>query len=271
MDTAWKGAPSGGAGAADDYLHAWAGSQFGAAAAPKVAGIYKAYYRAPARFEDPPHEYGDQHYHTEARQMMLTYMIAPPLYGLPSQSPQWVPPHIFGMGAYEKVMGSGWLGDTAQREIRQCGEAQPRWDAVWQKAQEAEPLVSAERRPFYRAQVLAMIAINRESNRMLLEVAKAIQAAQGSDLTQARASAAAALQAFEGIQQAEAAAEYGHWKNWYRGDWLTGIYRTREMVEVFAKFLDDPLTHVSPPVFWDGWEAYYHIMHYEGDRSADVN
>jgi hypothetical protein len=27
---------------------------------------------------------------------------------------------------------------------------------------------------------------------------------------------------------------------------------------------------VSPPVLWDGWEAYYHIMHYEGDRSADV-
>lgn len=27
---------------------------------------------------------------------------------------------------------------------------------------------------------------------------------------------------------------------------------------------------LSPPVLWDGWEAYYHIMHYEGDRSADV-
>jgi len=23
-------------------------------------------------------------------------------------------------------------------------------------------------------------------------------------------------------------------------------------------------------VIWDGWEAYYHIMHYEEDRSADV-
>jgi hypothetical protein len=43
------------------------------------------------------------------------------------------------------------------------------------------------------------------------------------------------------------------------------------MVEVFSKFLTDPLTHLPPPVFWDGWEAYYHIMRYEGDRSADVN
>ena len=27
---------------------------------------------------------------------------------------------------------------------------------------------------------------------------------------------------------------------------------------------------VSAAVLWDGGEAYYHIMHYQGDRSADV-
>ena len=37
------------------------------------------------------------------------------------------------------------------------------------------------------------------------------------------------------------------------------------------QFLDDPETHIVPPVLWDGWEAYYHIMRYEGDRSVDVN
>ena len=42
------------------------------------------------------------------------------------------------------------------------------------------------------------------------------------------------------------------------------------MTKTFADFLNDPLTHAQPPVLWDGWEAYYHIMHYEGDRSADV-
>jgi hypothetical protein len=55
-----------------------------------------------------------------------------------------------------------------------------------------------------------------------------------------------------------------------RGDWLTGVYPTREIVQVFSKFLDDPLTHISPPLVWEGWEAYYHIMNYEGTRSADV-
>jgi len=271
MDTAWKGQPSGGPEAADDYIRGFARAEFGAPAALKVAEVYKDYFQAPAHFGEPAREYGDQLYHTEARRMMLTYMIAPPLYGLPSQSPKWVPPHIFGYGAYERLTDSGWLGETVQQEIRQCGDAQPRWDAVWKRALEAEPLVEPQRRLFYHAHVLAMIAINRESNRMLLEVAKGIQEAQGGEMSQARQSVAAALKAFDGIEAAETAAEYGKWKNWYRGDWLTGIYRTRQMVEVFSEFLRDPLTHLPPPVFWDGWEAYYHIMHYEGNRSAEVN
>jgi hypothetical protein len=271
MDTAWKGLASGGPEAADNYLRGWARAEFGTAAALPVAEVYKGYFHAPAHFAEPAHEYGDQLYHTEARRVLLTYMIAPPLYGLPSQAPQWVPPHIFGFGAYENPTGSTWLRDAVQQEIQQCGDAQPRWDAVWKKALEAEPLVSAERRPFYGAHVLAMIAINRESNRMLFELSKAIQEAQRGEISQARQSVAQALQAIDEINRAEVAAEYGKWKNWYRGDWLTGVYRTRQMLEVFSQFLGDPLTHLPPPLSWDGWEAYYHIMHYEGDRSADVD
>ena len=141
---------------------------------------------------------------------------------------------------------------------------------MWKKALAIEPLVPAARLPFYREQVLAMIAINRESNRALLQISKAIQDAQAKNLATAQSDVKDALVALDAIDSAESAAEYGKWKNWYRGDWLTGVYRTREMTQEFAKFLDDPLTHVSPPVLWDGWEAYYHIMHYEGDRSADV-
>ena len=271
MDIAWKGTPPN--GASGQFYRQWAAQEFGDQAAAKVAEVYKDYFAAPARFSSgsgTPREYGDQAYHTEARMMMLTYMISPPLYALPSQAPLWSQPHIFGFGFYERGMGADFATRMRQDAIRQCADAQPRWDGVWEKALAAEPLVSPDRRPFYHAQVLAMIAINRESNQMLLQISRAIEQAQSGDMSQARASAAAALKSFDGIQQAEAAAEYGKWKNWYRGDWLTGIYRTREMAEVFSKFLSDPMTHLSPPLFWDGWEAYYHIMHYEGDRSADV-
>jgi hypothetical protein len=269
MDMAWKGSLPGGAGASDDFYHRWAEEEFGAKAASAVAEVYKDYFKAPARWGDPPLEYGDQLYHSEARQMLVTYMTDSPLYTVPSQAPEWVPPRFltpsFGIGT-----GKGWVRETATTEIQKCGEAQPRWDAVWQKALAAEPLVDPERLPFYRAQVLAMIAINRESNRILFLVSKAIQDAQSGDRAQAHQEITQALAAFDEIHRAEAAAEYGKWKNWYRGDWLTGIYRTQQIVEIFSKFLDDPLTHLAPPLMWTGWEAYYHIMHYESDRSVDV-
>jgi hypothetical protein len=156
------------------------------------------------------------------------------------------------------------------REIQQCSEAQARWDDVWNKAVEAEGLVEPSRVPFYREQVLAMIAINRESNRILYLISKAIQDADNGHAEQAHGEALDALKAFDAIEKAEKDAEYGKWQNWYRGDWLTGIPRTRELTQVFANYLEDPMTPLAPPVLWDGWEAYYHIMQYEGDRSVDV-
>jgi hypothetical protein len=118
--------------------------------------------------------------------------------------------------------------------------------------------------------MLTMITINRQSNRTLLEVSKALRDAESGKMPEARREAAEALSALDDIHKAQVDAEYGKWKNWYRGDWLTGVSRTREVVQTFSNYLNDPLTHLSPPILWSNWEAYYHIMHYEGDRSADV-
>jgi hypothetical protein len=269
MDAVWEGLPSGDH-PADEFYEQWSKEEFGKEAAPRLAELYKEYFKAPAHFGDPVHEYGDQYYHTEVRQMLLTYMIDSPLYALPSQSPKWMPAHFFNGFETGHPVGKESLGRVAENEIQQCGAAQARWDAAWNKAVAIERLIPVSRRPFYHAQVLAMISINRESNRILLLVSKAIEDAKNGNKADAHAMIDQALKAFDEIQRAESAAEYGKWKDWYRGDWLTGVYRTRQIVEVFSRFLDDPLTHIAPPVLWDGWEAYYHIMHYEGDRSADV-
>ena len=270
MDAAWSGVPPAGPAAAQDYYRSWAAREFGARAAVPLTKLYEHYFNAPAHFGQPVREYGDNLYHTEARAMMLTYMIDSPLYSIPSQAPKWVQPRIWGAWFSGKT-GKAWLGPEVNREIQKCGSAQPRWDAVWKEALAAEPLVAPARRPFYRASVLAMIAINRQSNQALLQVASAVQEAQAGRMAEARASAQKALQALNAVRQAEAGAEYGKWKNWYRGDWLTGVYRTRQIAETFLKFLSDPLTRLDPPILWNGWEAYYHIMRYEGDRTADVN
>jgi hypothetical protein len=270
MNAVWKGLPSEPDAAHSFYRH-WSAEEFGQAAAPKLAELYEEYFNAPAHFGDPAREYGDQLYHTEARQMLLTYMTDAPLYSIPGQAPKWEPPRILLPGGpFNRPVGKEWLHAAIAKEIQQCGDAQPRWDAVWNKAVAIEPLIPAARRRFYQAQVLTMIAINRESNRMLWLLSKALQDAQSQRAAQARDEASQALKALDEIQREQAAAEYGKWQNWYRGDWLTGVYRTRELVQVFSKFLDDPETHLAAPVLWDGWEAYYHIMLYERDRTADV-
>ena len=112
----------------------------------------------------------------------MSYMISPPYYAIPSQSPKWTPSRVMGVGTgapgFGPQMGPDYLKRTIEREIQQCGDAQPRWDAVWKDALAAEPLVAPARLPFYRAEVLTMIAINRDSNRILFLVSNAIQDAQ---------------------------------------------------------------------------------------------
>jgi hypothetical protein len=194
-------------------------------------------------------------------------MVGFPLYSLPGQAPIWVAPRVFS-GPAENTSS---LAEALKGEIQRCGDAQPGWDALWEQAVATEPLVSAERRPFYHAHVLTMIAIDRQSNRALQSIAESIQHAENGETTEARAKAQRALEALDEIFKVEAGAEYGKWKGWYRGDWLAGIGRTRELVQIFAKRLEDPSSPVPPPIYWTGWEAYYHIMHYEGERTADVN
>ena len=271
MDYAWQGHLPEAEKEPADYYRWYAAEEFGEKAAPAIAEMYRDYFAAPAHSGDPLHEYGDQLYHTEGRQMLQTYMIDAPLYAIPGQSPKWTIPRLVGEG-YGRPGSGGkqWLSTTAAREMEQCGDAQPRWDAVWKKAVAAEALVPASRREFYQASVLTMVTINRESNRMLEDISKSVEAAQNGRMAEAQQEAADALRAVGEVRAAQGAAEYGKWKNWYRGDWLTGVYRTQQVLEDYAAFLKDPESHLPPPIVWNGWEAYYHIMQYEGDRTANV-
>jgi len=272
MDAAWKGVPSG-VRAADEFYQRWSADQFGSAAAPSVAAVYANYFKAPARTtnDGATREYGDQLYHTEARRMILTALLDAPLYAIASQAPPWVAPRRVDVAPAggAPVSRQEWLRNTIAAETAACAGAAPRWDTVWEQARAAEAVVAPERLPFYRAHVLTMIAINRQSNRMLLQVARAIEAAGAGKTAQARDSLAQALQAIDEIRQAEAAAEYGQWTNWYAGDWLTNVSRTREAIQLYSRYLADARAPLPSPLLWD-WEAYYHIMRYEGDRSVNV-
>jgi hypothetical protein len=268
MDAVWKGV---GTETADDFYREWATEEFGAKAAPALVDFYKAYFAAPAVVQQTFGQmnnsftrwYGDQLYHTEGRELMLNTMLQTPIAAIPSQAPKWEAPR------YVRTTGAEWADTTAKREIAACGEAQPRWDAVWDKAVADAALVPADRRDFYSMQVLTMAAINRDSNRMLLEVSKAVEDLKAGDRAKAEGEAQQAIAALNHLETTRKTAEYGKWANWYHGDWLTGVYRTQQTADLFARYIDDPSTPVPPALDW-GWEAYYHILHYEGDRDVDV-
>lgn len=268
MDVAWHGVK----GNAQEFYRQWSADEFGSQAADKIGALYRQYFETPAHSAHPPgREYGDQYYHTEARMLLLSYLINAPLYSLPSQAPLWIVPRVLDFPSdVPGAVGRQRLAALAKAEAERCREAQPRWDALWNQAIAAEQSVAPERKPFYAAHVLAMVAIGKESNRILGLSAEAVEKAAAGDRSGARACAQQAVSAVDEIRKAESAAEYGKWKNWYRGDWLTNVARTAELLSAFAGEMQDPLWPLPPPVRWDGWEAYHHIMQYEGDRTVDV-
>jgi hypothetical protein len=208
---------------------------------------------------------GDQHYHSEVRRILADYLSGHQVIGIPSQSPKWTQPRVgFTMTAERRA-------EFLDRDIKDCTDAQPRWDAVWKDAVAAGSLIDPARRDYYQEAVLTMIEINRESNRMLLDVAQSMKDENSGNTTKAQTEAAEALKALDAMQTAMHAAEYGKWKNWYRGDWLTGVFRTREIVQAYADHLKDPMAKLPAPASWSGWEGYFHIMQYEDDRSVDVH
>jgi hypothetical protein len=269
MDTAWGGLPR--VGARATYA-AWAKDQFGAGAADAVATVWEDYFKAIPKLPSGD-DYGDQIYHTEARQMLLSTMITPPWYNIVGQSAKWVPVRILGFNFdpnYGRDVERDYVATTMARELKVCSEAKVRWDAVLQQAKAAQASVPKDRQAYYNAYMLNSIAMNRNGNRMLWLTADAIKSAQAGDKAKAHQDVKEALAAIADIKRMERAAEYGKWQHWYRGEWLVGVDETREMLEYFDRWIDDPLTRLPPPVIANSWQAYYHIMHYEGDKSSDV-
>jgi hypothetical protein len=273
MEIGWGGVPAETSDSDGAYYRQWATEEFGSKSAKALETIYKDYFAAPALREpsraesvnDAPLVLGDQHYHTVTRYLILDELSGHQIAAMGGQSPKWSPPSLV------RFPGGQAVDAMREREIQNCIAAQPRWDALWKEAIAAESLVDPARRNYYQAEVLTMIAINREGNRMLLDVAQAIDEARAGQTEKAKERIADALESLDAVQKAMSAAEYGKWKNWYRGDWLTGVYRTRQMVEAYAAHLNNPLAPLPAPLIWNNWEAYFHIMQYEDDRSVDVH
>jgi hypothetical protein len=269
METAWGGVPASGDGG---YYRDWGAREYGAKTADAIANIYRDYFAAIPKLANGD-DYGDQLYHTEARQMLLALMVDAPYYALPGQSPKWTAVRNLGLpgpnGGPALGMSPTYATDTATRELKVCGEQVAKWDAVWKAALAAEPSVTPDRRDYFTYAIKTNIAMNRNANHMLFVLSRAVLAVKNGDKAAAKKDAQAALADIAQIKALEKQSEYGKWKNWYRGEWLVGIDETRGMIQTFVAWLDDP-SRTPYPVIGSGWMGYYHIMHYEGSKSSDV-
>jgi len=273
MDVAWGGVPPGGAAG---YYRRWASRQFGPRSAATLARIYAQYFRAfdPVRTGPRAGEsYGDEFFFHQTQHLLLSTMVQPPYYFFDGQAPKWTPIRIIDAGLHKPFfihMGPKWLPHALRRDIDFCGPARARWQALWKAALAAEPLVAPARRRYYQAEMLTMIAINRDGVRILYRVGRAVRDYRHGEKAAALGEVRGTLPLFRQIRHMERLAEYGKWKHWYRGEWLVGIRRTRALVGDFIRFLHDPTMTLPAPFLDNGWQGYYHIMQFEGTRTVNV-
>ena len=271
MDAAWGGVPD--ASGARDYYRSWSATEFGERAADKAADLYADYFAA---FPHMPSgdgygagmEYGDERYHEVARDLLMRAMIDPPYYRTVGQSPQWLSPRVLDFGDSHP---DEWIRETIARELKICGAAAPLWDAVMEKAEAMIPLVEPGRRDYFRYGFLTMLAVNRNSNGMLLAVCRAVQAARAGDGAAANRHVDLALAQIAELERYEAFGNMGKWRGWWRGDWFTDVGATKERIGIFKEWLADPIGTTPLPMSQSDWKGYYRILHYQGTRSVDVS
>jgi len=273
MDAVWGGIPPGGAAG---YYRRWARREFGARAAPKLAKVYAQYFRAFDPVRSGPRagqSYGDEFFFHQAQHLLISTMVQPPYYFFDGQAPKWTPIRILDAGLHKPFfihMGPKWVPYALRRDLGFCGPARARWQAVWKAALAAEPLVEPARRRYYRAEMLTMIAINRDGVRILYRVGRAIRDYRHGEKAAALSEVRGTLTQFAQIRHMEQLDEYGRWKHWYRGEWLVGIRHTRALVVDFIRYLHDPTMTLPPPFLDNGWQGYYHNMQFEGNRTVNV-
>ena len=134
MEVAWGGVPADGD---TGYYKDWGAREYGAKAAGMIAKLYQDYFGAIPKTATG-NDYGDQLYHSEARQMLMNQMITGPYYSIPGQSPKWTAVRLMGVPTPEAnpnlPMGPNYAIATATRELKVTGDAQSKWDAVWKEA-----------------------------------------------------------------------------------------------------------------------------------------
>ena len=86
-----------------------------------MAKVWDGYFKAIPK-QASGDDYGDQIYHTEAQQMLMTTMITPPWYNIVGQSAHWTPVRVLGFN-YDPNYGRDIERDYAATTMRAGAES----------------------------------------------------------------------------------------------------------------------------------------------------
>ena len=252
MELAWKAKPWAAENSVQPslFLKKWCEEEFGAASLV-LQDYYRAYFAAPARYGDHEDDtMADNYYQTVARLLLLGLISGD------DASP---------IESFRGVRRFANLREMGAFMAKITEEADPRWQKARFLAEKAQPLVPADRREFFQANVLSQVDIHIHSNRMVLHLAQAAADLHGADQSsQIRAALAEGAK----LQDTLRAADYGKWQNYYTaGDWLVDVPATIALMKAYQGKLEGKAVPESVLVWAkDGAFAYTMIKAYQGGQ-----
>ncbi len=235
MEAGWNTRPWLEEGASATYLSAWSRQQFGPRAGPLVARYYDAYFAAPSHYATRDKlEMGDNLYQQFARDLLLRILRGPRTSGKVVERDPSTEDQLTKLGVTYPEYLSGFE--------KACAEAETRWARAAAIAAQAEPLVPANRREFFRGHILAQLALHRNSNQFLGAVAAAAQPGIAKEVRLTRLREA--IRYNEAVLEALRNAGYGKWEGFYtKGDWFVNVPVTQALARICEKhFEGQPLT-----------------------------
>jgi hypothetical protein len=216
MELAWNSQPFQAPNASATYLRKWSREEFGERAAPVLARYYDVYFRAPARYGTGEDEIIADNYYPPLVMDLLVRMIK-----RDTPSPVRI----------KSLAGNGGFDAYARALGEACRQASPRWKNAAALAQEAEPLVPADRRQFFQAHVMTELHVHEHWNKILADLAGA--ASSGVPPEERLKIVQGAIAEIQALRATVRQADYGKWEGFHtRGDWFDNLDLTLAVAQM---------------------------------------
>ena len=224
----------------ESFYDQWCTYYFGSEYSAMVKRIYKKLFTTPFRW-------GKNEWETEmigGCHAMATLLINHVLREVPSEefSKKW----------------TRWLGYKNFTEARRFVEertqsVRPTWEGLDREVTELANKLTGQAKRFFMDNLLVQIRLSRFSNEALYHISLACEQYEKREYSAAMKHLKDAEVAIKLALEAERLAEWGKWKNWYRGDTFVDIPLTLKFIKALEAHCEWKLVRSSDIWVWKRW------------------